>query len=101
MIIVHEYPLLIVENKWFKKIANGLNPLFMLVSRNTVKKDCFRIFDVEKVVVMHMLDALGQHNLVNNSYVDFFNPTKGFMMVTTQFIDANWKLQSPIIRYKS
>ncbi|KAK3222265.1 hypothetical protein Dsin_009290 [Dipteronia sinensis] len=48
MIILHEYPLSMVEHRGFRTFVNSLHPLFPHVSRNTIKKDILRIYEVEK-----------------------------------------------------
>ncbi|KAL5746836.1 hypothetical protein ACOSQ2_024133 [Xanthoceras sorbifolium] len=39
MIIVHEYPLSMVEHEGFREYCIALQPTFKLVSRNTIKKE--------------------------------------------------------------
>ncbi|GJR66517.1 zinc finger BED domain-containing protein RICESLEEPER 2-like protein [Tanacetum coccineum] len=48
MIIVHEYLLLMVEHHGFWKFLKGLQSLFRVPCRNTVKSDIFKIYDFEK-----------------------------------------------------
>ncbi|XP_060177832.1 zinc finger BED domain-containing protein DAYSLEEPER-like [Lycium barbarum] len=44
-IILHEYPPSIVDHVGFRKFVASLQPLFKMVSRNTIKNDILRIFD--------------------------------------------------------
>ena len=44
-IIVHEYPLTMVDHEWFRKFCNNLNSCSKIVSRNTIKADCMRIYE--------------------------------------------------------
>ena len=48
MVIVHEYPLVMVEHHGFRKFVVGLQPLFKVPCRNTLKKDILKIYDYEK-----------------------------------------------------
>ncbi|KAJ0076266.1 hypothetical protein Patl1_34040 [Pistacia atlantica] len=48
MIVLHEYPLSMVDHYGFRKFCNNMQPLFKVVSRNTIKKDIFKMYDVEK-----------------------------------------------------
>jgi hypothetical protein len=41
MICVHEYPLSIVDHVGFRRFCAALQPLFKVVSRNTIRKDIF------------------------------------------------------------
>lgn len=44
-IILREYPLSIVDHVGFRKFVASLQPLFKIVSRNTIKNDILKIFD--------------------------------------------------------
>jgi hypothetical protein len=37
MIILHEYPLSMVDHTGFRRFINALQPLFKLVTRNTIR----------------------------------------------------------------
>ena len=47
-IILHEYPLSIVDHAGFRDFASSLQPLFKMVSRNTIKDDIMKIYEFEK-----------------------------------------------------
>ena len=48
MIVLHKYPLTMVDHVGFRKYSNTLQPLFKMVSRNTIKYDILKIYDYEK-----------------------------------------------------
>ncbi|WOL13353.1 zinc finger BED domain-containing protein RICESLEEPER 3-like [Canna indica] len=48
MIILHEYPISIVEHIGFKQFCNAMQPLFKMISHNTVKSDILNIYDGER-----------------------------------------------------
>ncbi|KAI5677556.1 hypothetical protein M9H77_08506 [Catharanthus roseus] len=48
VIVLHEYPLSIVEHVGFRRFVSRLQPLFHMVSPNTIKKDIMNIYDIEK-----------------------------------------------------
>lgn len=48
MVIVREYPLVLVEHRGFRKFVGGLQPYFKVPSRNTLKNDIMKIYDFEK-----------------------------------------------------
>ncbi|KAL4645238.1 hypothetical protein ACB092_02G222200 [Castanea dentata] len=48
MVILHEYPLSMVDHIGFREFVSSLQPLFKFVSRNTLKSDIFKIYDNEK-----------------------------------------------------
>ncbi|KAF7153098.1 hypothetical protein RHSIM_Rhsim01G0156000 [Rhododendron simsii] len=99
MIIMHECPLSIVEHLGFKRFCYALQPSFHVVCQNTIKKDILMIYEVERMKTMRLLER-------NQSRVSFTtdmwtasNQKRGFMVITTHWIDDSWKLQSRIIRF--
>lgn len=99
MIILHEYPLSIVEHEGFRRYSNALQPLFKVVSRNTIKNDIFKIYDEEKVKIMQLLEKhQGKIALTTDMWTS--KQKKGYMVITSHFIDDSWILQSQIIRYE-
>ena len=48
MVVLHEYPLSMVDHIGFRKFSNTLQPLFKMVSRNALKNDIFKIYESEK-----------------------------------------------------
>ena len=48
MIVLHEYHLSMIDHVGFRKYSNTLQPLFKMVSRNTIKNDILKIYDYEK-----------------------------------------------------
>ncbi|KHN22193.1 Putative AC9 transposase, partial [Glycine soja] len=56
-IIMHEYPLSIVNHVGFRRFLATLQPQFQCPSRNTIKKEIFNVYDFEKSIVMKLLDT--------------------------------------------
>lgn len=100
MIIMHEYPLSMVEHLGFRRFANSLQPLFKVPSRNTIKSDILKIYDFEKVKTMKLLEKNeGKVAITTDMWTS--NQKRGFMAITSHFIDSSWTLQSRILRYIS
>ena len=59
MIILHEYPLSIVDHIEFREFVKSLQPLFKLISRNTLKSDILKIYDNEREKALKMTDNNG------------------------------------------
>ena len=57
-IIVHEYPLSIVDHKGFRRFVTSLQSMFKMVSRNTIKSDIFKFYDVEKEKLKKWLNQI-------------------------------------------
>ena len=48
MVILHEYPLAIVDHGGFRDFVGGLQPNFKIVGRNTLKRDIKKNYDEKK-----------------------------------------------------
>ncbi|XP_070040605.1 uncharacterized protein [Nicotiana tomentosiformis] len=57
-IILHEYPLSIVDHVGFRKFVASLRPLFKIVSRNIIKNDILKIFDNLKSKTSKLLEKI-------------------------------------------
>ncbi|XP_044493362.1 zinc finger BED domain-containing protein RICESLEEPER 3-like [Mangifera indica] len=98
MIILHEYPLSIVDHCGFRRFCNTIQPLFKMISRNTIKKDIMKIYDVEKGKTMKLLNKnLGRIAITCDLWTAS-NQNKGYMTITAHFIDNKWELQNRLIR---
>jgi hypothetical protein len=47
-IIMHDYPLSIVDHVALRKVFVALQPLFKVHTRNTIKKEILKVYDFEK-----------------------------------------------------
>ncbi|GJV85813.1 zinc finger BED domain-containing protein RICESLEEPER 2-like protein [Tanacetum coccineum] len=74
MVILHEYPLLIIDHTGFKSFTRTIQPLFKCPSRNTFKSDIIKLYGEQK-------------------------NQKGFMAIKGHFIDKDWILRSKILRF--
>ena len=55
-IILHEYPLSIVDRVGFKRYSAALQPLFKVPSQNTINSDILKIYDFEKVKTLSLVE---------------------------------------------
>ena len=99
MIIMHEYPLSIVDHVGFKRYSAYLQPLFNVPCRNTIKNEIFKIFELEKTKTLSFLESINSRVAITTDLWTASNQKKGYMAVTAHFIDASWNLQSCIMRY--
>ncbi|KAE8662993.1 hypothetical protein F3Y22_tig00113124pilonHSYRG00617 [Hibiscus syriacus] len=99
MIIVHEYPLSMVEHHGFRKFVRGLQPLFKVQSRNTVKNDILKIYEFERQRTMKLLGRNTSRVAITTDMWTVNHQRKWFMAVTAHFIDEQWNLQSRIMRW--
>ncbi|KZV22165.1 hypothetical protein F511_33795 [Dorcoceras hygrometricum] len=99
MITLHEYPLSMVDHVGFKRYSYALQPLFKVVSRNTIKNDIMKIFEYEKEKTMKLLDSNASRIALTTDMWTSSNQKRGFMAITSHFIDVSWKLQSRLVRF--
>ena len=99
-IIVHEYPISIVEHQYFREYVSSVQPHVKHVSRTTIKKDILKLYNGEKSHLMGMIKGLKSRVAVTTDMWTS-NQKKGYMTVTAHFIDNNWKLHSRILKYVS
>ncbi|KAJ0093822.1 hypothetical protein Patl1_25849 [Pistacia atlantica] len=55
MIILHEYPLSMVDNMGFRKFCNTISPSFNIISRRTIKREIMKMYEVQKEKSMKIL----------------------------------------------
>ncbi|KAK3039753.1 hypothetical protein RJ639_027410 [Escallonia herrerae] len=99
MIILHEYPLSIVDHVGFRRYSSALQPLFKVPTRNTIKNDIIKIYDHERVKTMKLLEGIKSRVAITTNLWTSGNQKKGFMAVTSHFIDEDFVLQSRILRF--
>ena len=99
MILVHEYPLSIVEHLGFKRFCCALQPQFTVPCRNTIKKDILTLYGVERDRFQRIVDGnLGRVAITTDLWTAT-NQKMGYMAVTGHYIDNSWKLKSILLRF--
>uniref|UniRef100_A0A2N9J0F8 HAT C-terminal dimerisation domain-containing protein n=1 Tax=Fagus sylvatica TaxID=28930 RepID=A0A2N9J0F8_FAGSY len=99
MVIMHEYPLAMVDHVGFRRFVSGLQPNFKLVSRNTLKRDILKIYDYERQKSMAKIDNNGSRVAITTDLWTSSNKKRGFMVVTRHYINDSWILESQIMRF--
>ncbi|KAL4302404.1 hypothetical protein GQ457_10G016050 [Hibiscus cannabinus] len=97
MIILHDYPLAMVEHVGFKVFVKNLQPLFD-VPNSTVEFSCMEIYDKERQKVHDMLSKLqGRINLA----VEMWSSTENssHVCMTAHYVGDDWKLQKKILNF--
>jgi hypothetical protein len=98
VIIMHEYPLSIVEHTGFERFVSSLQPVFRVPCRNTIKKEIFKVYEFEMAKALKLLDSLQSRVAITSDMWTASNQKKGYMVVTAHYIDGSWNLQSCILR---
>ncbi|KAH9801067.1 BED-type domain-containing protein [Citrus sinensis] len=99
VVVKHELPLRFVEYESFRDFVDYCNPLVKHMSRNTLKSEIFKIYNVEKGKAMNLLEITNSRVAITTDMWTACNQKKGYMVVTGHFIDNSWHLQSRILRF--
>ncbi|XP_071703230.1 zinc finger BED domain-containing protein RICESLEEPER 2-like [Rutidosis leptorrhynchoides] len=98
MIILHGYPLAMVEHVGFKIFIRKLQPLFELATLNDVIADCNEIYIKEKQKVCELFDNLpGKISLSVDTW-DAKGDDK-YLCLTAHSVDDTWALKKKIISF--
>ncbi|KAK8682949.1 hypothetical protein V6N13_039027 [Hibiscus sabdariffa] len=91
MIIMHDYPLHMVEHPGFIAFVQNLQPQFDKMSFNTVQGDCVATYLREKQSLMKFIEGIpGRFCLTLDMWSS--NLTLGYVFITGHFVDMDWKL---------
>ena len=85
MVILHEYSLSMVDHIGFREFVGSLQPLFKIISRNTLKSDIPKIYDNEREKALKMMDKNGSKIAITTNMWTSSNKKRGFMVITARF----------------
>ncbi|CAN1186850.1 Putative AC9 transposase [Linum perenne] len=97
IVLMHEYPLSIVEHLHFKRFCYSLQPLFSVPPRNTLKRDSMRIYCDERAKIQRLTDCRKGRITITTNMWTTRNQMKGYMAVTAHYIDIGWCLRSQLL----
>ncbi|KAL7132614.1 hypothetical protein ABFS83_12G086700 [Erythranthe nasuta] len=98
MIIMHGYPLGMVEDIGFKIFVRNLQPLFDLVTASGVEDDCIEIYNKERQKVYEELDKLpGKVSLSADRWST--NGGTEYLCLIAHYIDDSWELKKKILNF--
>lgn len=98
MIMLHGYPLTMVEHVGFKRFVKNLQPFFDIVKTSTVEVDCLVIYGKERQNVYEILHSL--HSRISIA-VDMWTSSQNgdYLCLTAYYVDEEWKLQKKILNF--
>ncbi|XP_044958315.1 zinc finger BED domain-containing protein RICESLEEPER 2-like [Hordeum vulgare subsp. vulgare] len=99
MIVLHEYPLCIVDLTGFRRFVSALQPLFKMVTRNTIRNDIEAHYEEERKRAIEYMATTKSRVAITTDMWTSDHQKKGYMAITTHFIDDNWNLRSVIMRF--
>lgn len=98
MIILHGYPLTMVDHVGFKVFVKNLQPQFEVVPNNDIEISCVEIYSREKQKVFEMISKL--HGRINLSVEMWSSPDNAdYLCLTAHYIDDDWKLHRKILNF--
>ncbi|KAK4257425.1 hypothetical protein QN277_007016 [Acacia crassicarpa] len=96
MIIMHDYPLHMVEHPGFVAFVQNLQPQFNMVTFNTIQGDCVATYLSEKQNLVKYFEGLpGRFCLTLDMWTS--SQSVGYVFITGHFVDSDWKLQKRIL----
>uniref|UniRef100_A0ACD5U2Z9 Uncharacterized protein n=1 Tax=Avena sativa TaxID=4498 RepID=A0ACD5U2Z9_AVESA len=99
MIVLHDYPLSMVDHAGFRRFVHTVQPLFTLHTRNTYRKDIIGRYDKEKKVDVEYMTMLQSRVAVTIDMWTSDNQKKGYLAITGHFVDESWKLRNILMGY--
>lgn len=96
MIIIHDYPLHIVEHPGFVAFVQNLQPRFDMVSFNTVQGDCVATYLREKQSIQKVIEAMPGRICLT---LDMWSSCRGlgYVFLSGHFIDSEWKMHRKLL----
>ncbi|XP_071724321.1 zinc finger BED domain-containing protein DAYSLEEPER-like [Rutidosis leptorrhynchoides] len=96
MIILHDYPLHIVEHPGFVGFVRNLQPSFEMASFSSVQGDVIATYLREKLSVQSLIESMPGRICLT---LDLWNScqTTGYVFVTGQFVDQDWKIHRKLL----
>ena len=69
-----------------------------MISRNTLRSEIFDTYKEERERLKKLLSTIEERVAITTDMWTCENQKKGYMAVTTHFIDDDWTLESRLIR---
>ncbi|CAN0913320.1 Zinc finger BED domain-containing protein RICESLEEPER 1 [Linum grandiflorum] len=99
MILVHEYPLSIVDHLGFRRFCCSLQSQFTVPCRNTIKNDILALYAVQREKLQKLLDGnLGRVSVTTDLWTAS-NQKRGYIAVIGHLNDNNWKMRNILLRF--
>ena len=95
---MHEYPLLMVDHIGFRNFVRSLNDNFKMISRNTLKNDVIKTYNTERSSLKVLLERNEGRIAITTDMWTASTQKKGYMAVTSHFIDEEWVLHNRTLR---
>ncbi|RYR27061.1 hypothetical protein Ahy_B02g061391 [Arachis hypogaea] len=98
-VIRDEHPMSFVEQQGFHEFMAETQPLFKFYTRNTLRSDAMKMYEVEKAMLLKLLGKNSSRIAITTDMWSSDCQNKGYMAITAHFIDDDWNLQNRLVRY--
>ncbi|KAM0906831.1 hypothetical protein ACQ4PT_016531 [Festuca glaucescens] len=99
MLCCHEYPLSIVDHAGFRKFCSILQPMFKVVSRQTIRKDIIEMHEGQRDKMIKYFANFKNRVAVTSDLWTTGHQRRGYMAVTAHYIDGSWNLKSFLLSF--
>ncbi|KAK1398022.1 hypothetical protein POM88_007885 [Heracleum sosnowskyi] len=97
-ILINELPFMHVESFMFNEVMRKATPLWQKISRATVKADCVTTYEIEKKKLKEIFKSVPKINITTDMWTSS-NQKLGYMVVTSHWIDSEWKLNMRVLNF--
>jgi hypothetical protein len=98
MIILHDYPLHIVQQPAFTTFIDSLQPRFRVVDVETMEWEVYAVYQKEKENLMQAFNTMpGRISLAIGLWTT--SQTLGYVSLAGQFIDSEWKMHRRMLNF--
>lgn len=98
MIILHDYPLHIVQQPAFTTFIDSLQPRFRVVDVETMEGEVYAVYQKEKENLMQAFSTMpGRISLTIGLWTT--SQTLGYVSLAGQFIDSEWKIHRRMLNF--
>ncbi|XP_062212314.1 zinc finger BED domain-containing protein RICESLEEPER 1 [Phragmites australis] len=98
MIILHDYPIHIVQQPAFAAFIESLQPRFKVVDVDTMEGEVYGVYQKEKEYLMQAFNTMpGRISLTIGLWTT--SQTLGYVSLAGQFIDSEWKVHRRMLNF--
>ncbi|CAN0920340.1 Putative AC9 transposase, partial [Linum grandiflorum] len=97
--VMHGYPLSIVDHLYFKRFVCSLQPLFHMPYRNTMKKEILKLYDHERKKLQKRINLNFGKVIVTTDLWTATNQKNGYMAITGHYMENAWTLHSHLLSF--
>ncbi|BAF18359.1 zinc finger BED domain-containing protein RICESLEEPER 3 isoform X1 [Oryza sativa Japonica Group] len=98
MIILHDYPLHIVEQRGFTAFIGSLQPRFRVIDVDTIEGQVHSVYQKERENLMHVFSTVpGRISLTVRLWAT--SQTLGYISLAAQFIDTEWRVHRRMVNF--